>query len=70
MTKKEINEKMYKVQEARFGLAMKDRWSSRDYRRDDEYKKELTELVNELQAIGETAPSWKDLLSFNWNGEL
>ena len=36
MTKKEINEKMYKVQEARFSLAMKDRWSGRDYRRDDE----------------------------------
>ena len=70
MTKKEINEKMYKVQEARFSLAMKDRWSGRDYRRDDEYKKELTELINELQAIGENAPSWNDLLSFRWNGEL
>lgn len=70
MTKKEINERMVRIQELRFARAMKDTWTSKDFNRECENVKELTELVNELKAIGESAPNWNDILGFRWEGEL
>lgn len=51
MTREEINKRMEELENARFFLAMKDRWDRRDYEADDKMFRELLELKEQLKKM-------------------
>lgn len=51
MMKNEIEKRIDELEKARFYLAMKDRWDSRDYAMDREWFNELLALKKELEKM-------------------
>ena len=49
MTKREIEERIEKLEDSRFYLSMKDFWDRRDYQRDNELCNEIRKLREELK---------------------
>jgi hypothetical protein len=50
MTKNEIKERIDKLEDLKFYLNMKDRWTTEDYRTMDRYRQEIRELKAQLGA--------------------
>ena len=49
MTNKEIEKKIEELENKKFFLAMKDRWSDRDFQRDRELSRQIAELKEMLK---------------------
>ena len=50
MTKNEIKEKIDRLEDLKFYLNMKDRWTTEDYRTMGRYHREIQELRKQLEA--------------------
>lgn len=51
MTKNEIKERIDRLEDLKFYLNMKDRWTTEDYRTMDRYRREIRELERELATM-------------------
>lgn len=51
MTREAIEKRINELEDARFFLAMKDRWDRRDYEADDKWFKELLGLKEQLKKM-------------------
>ena len=50
MTKNEIKERIDRLEDLKFYLNMKDRWTTEDYRTMSRYRREIQELKKQLEA--------------------
>ena len=50
MTKNEIKERINRLEDLKFYLNMKDRWTTEDYRTMSRYRREIQELKEQLEA--------------------
>ena len=50
MTKSEIKERIDRLEDLKFYLNMKDRWTTEDYRTMSRYRREIQELKKQLEA--------------------
>ena len=51
MTKQEIEKQIEELEDRKFYLAMKDRWNREDYKKNDDFNKQLRELKEELKNV-------------------
>lgn len=49
MTKEEYEAKVEEIEDKRFSLSMKDRWSNSDYELDREYRTKLAQLKEDYE---------------------
>ena len=49
MTRKELEQRLNKLLDNKFYLAMKDHWNAEDYRRDCEYDREIAKIRKKLE---------------------